>query len=100
MRASIAGTIGEGAGCAHPASVRCLSVASPDNPPAGRCRLCSANDLDALTEELAAELWESRRHGTLDDWPWADAGAMWQSTFRGFAATAIEVLAVRHGPHL
>jgi hypothetical protein len=58
------------------------------------------NDHDALIEELAEELWESRRHGTLDDWPWAEAGPMWQSTFRGFAATAIEVLAVRHQDHL
>jgi hypothetical protein len=66
----------------------------------GRCRLCTANDLDALVDELAGELWESRRSGTLDDWPWEEAGPMWQSTFRGFAATAIDVLAARHAAHL
>uniref|UniRef100_UPI0035CA02FD hypothetical protein n=1 Tax=uncultured Sphingomonas sp. TaxID=158754 RepID=UPI0035CA02FD len=66
----------------------------------GPCRLCAANDLDALTEELAAELWESRRHGTLDDWPWEDASPMWKEIFRGFAATAVEVLAARHEAHL
>ena len=65
-----------------------------------RCRLCTANDLEALTEELAAELWESRRHGTLDDWPWADAGPMWQRVFRDFAGTAVEVLGARHEDHL
>jgi len=34
------------------------------------CRLCTANDEEALVESLAADLWESRRHGTLDDYPW------------------------------
>ena len=63
--------------------------------PTARCRICTANDLDALIEELAAELWESRRHGTLDDRGWEDAGDMWQTTFRGFARTAIEVLNAR-----
>ncbi|MES2339617.1 MAG: hypothetical protein V4537_16115 [Pseudomonadota bacterium] len=58
----------------------------------GRCRLCSANDLDGVIEKLAADLWESRRHGTLDDWPWVDAGPQWQQTFREFAATAVASL--------
>ena len=64
------------------------------------CRLCAANDLDALIEELAGELWESRRHGTLDDCAWNDAGDMWQSTFRDFAQTVVEVLGARHEAHL
>jgi hypothetical protein len=61
-----------------------------------RCRLCTANDLDGLIEDLAAELWESRRHGTLDDHPWAEAGPMWQRIFRDFAHTAIDVLGEPH----
>jgi hypothetical protein len=32
-----------------------------------RCRLCTANDREALVEHVAAALWESRRQGTLDD---------------------------------
>lgn len=39
-------------------------------------------------------------HGTLDDWPWADAGPMWQRVFRDFAGTAVEALGVRHEDHL
>jgi hypothetical protein len=65
-----------------------------------RCRLCTANDIDALVDELAGELWESRRHGTLDDWPWQDASPMWKTTFRDFARTAVEVLGARHQEHL
>ena len=60
-----------------------------------RCRLCTANDIDGIIEDVAAELWESRRHGTLDDRPWPDAGAMWQTVFRDFAATAVNVIGAR-----
>ena len=57
-----------------------------------RCRLCTANDPDGLVEHLAEQLWESRRHGTLDDWPWAEAGEYWQRIMREMAATAIQGL--------
>ena len=58
-----------------------------------RCRLCTTNDLDALTEELAAALWEKRRsRGGLDDWPWAEAGDYWQGTFRQFAVEVVGTL--------
>ena len=57
-----------------------------------RCRLCTANDREALVEELAAELWDDRRPGSLDDHPWTDASPMWQRTFRGFAERAIELM--------
>ena len=57
-----------------------------------RCRLCTANDMDAVVEHLAEQLWESRRHGTLDDWPWAQAGDYWQRIFREFATTAVASL--------
>jgi hypothetical protein len=58
----------------------------------GRCRLCAANDRDAVIEKLAADLWESRRHGTLDDRPWSEAGPHWQNIFRQLAQTAVESL--------
>jgi hypothetical protein len=61
-----------------------------------RCRLCTANDLDGLKEEMAEALWESRRRGTLDDWPWAEAGPMWQRVFRDFGETAVEAMLERH----
>lgn len=57
-----------------------------------RCRLCSANDLDGLVEQLAEDLWESRRYGTLDDVPFAECGEYWQSIFREFARTAVAKL--------
>lgn len=57
-----------------------------------RCRLCTANDVDAVIEHVAERLWESRRHGTLDDWPWAEAGGYWQTIFRDFATTAVTSL--------
>ena len=59
---------------------------------ATRCLLCTSNDRETLIEQLAADLWESRRHGTLDDRPWLDAGDHWHRVFREFAATAVESL--------
>lgn len=56
------------------------------------CQLCTANDREGVIETLAAELWESRRHGTLDDRAWAEAGDHWQRVFRQFAETAVDVL--------
>ncbi len=56
---------------------------------ADRCRVCSANDRAALIEYLAEQLWESRRHGTLDDWPWPEAGGYWQRIYRQEAETFI-----------
>lgn len=60
------------------------------------CRLCTANDEESLIEGLAADLWESRRHGTLDDRPWSLAGDHWQRIFRDFATTAVESLRAEH----
>lgn len=63
-----------------------------DQPAGHRCQLCTANDLDAVIEKVAEELWESRRYGTLDDWPWAEAGDYWQRIFRELATTAVQML--------
>lgn len=58
-----------------------------------RCRLCTANDLDALTEELAAALWEKRRTPDgFDRAPWPEAGEYWQGQFRRFAVEVVETL--------
>ncbi|MGR6327715.1 hypothetical protein ACU5AX_01480 [Sphingomonas sp. XXL09] len=57
--------------------------------PDHRCRLCTANDHDALIEHVAETLWESRRRGTLDDWPWPEAGDYWHKVFRELATTAV-----------
>jgi hypothetical protein len=64
---------------------------------AERCRLCTANDRDGVIEQLAADLWNSRRHGTLDDHPWEQAGDYWQRMFRELAVTAVGSLA--HDEH-
>jgi hypothetical protein len=57
-----------------------------------RCRICTSNDREALVEGLAADLWETQRHGTLDDRPCDRAGDYWQRIFRSFAEAAIETL--------
>lgn len=56
-----------------------------------RCRICTANDRDALVEQLAGELWESRRDRTVDA-PWDEAPVYWQAAFRQFAETAFAAL--------
>lgn len=63
---------------------------------ARRCRLCTANDHDGLIEHVAAAMWERRRHGTLDDRPWPEAGPYWQSMFRDLAGEAVNAMA--HDP--
>ena len=66
---------------------------------ATRCRLCTSNDRERVIEQLAADLWESRRGGTLDDRPWLEAGDYWQAIFRHFAKTAADsLLGERHRP--
>ena len=61
-------------------------------PDHDRCRLCTANDTEALIEQLAGELWESQRGGTFDDWPWAETSEYWKRAFRLFAKAAVESL--------
>ena len=50
------------------------------------------NDHDALIEHVAEELWESRRRGSPDDWPWAEAGGYWTTIYRELAETAVKSL--------
>lgn len=60
-----------------------------------RCRLCTTNDKEALAEQLAAEMWNSRRDHQMDP-PWEGAGDYWQSIFRHFAQTTIAMLERDH----
>jgi hypothetical protein len=66
---------------------------------AGPCRICTANDPEALVEGLAADLWETQRHGTLEDRDWDRAGEYWQRIFRAFAETAIRTLRPEAAEH-
>ncbi|UAK25887.1 hypothetical protein [Sphingomonas nostoxanthinifaciens] len=52
-----------------------------------RCRLCTANDREAVIEKLAADMWCSRI-----DIPWDEAGIMWQKAFRQMAEAAVRSL--------
>ena len=61
-------------------------------PSPHRCRLCTANDMDALVEEIAATMWESRRDGVMESRVWADAGEYWQKPFREMARGVAESL--------
>lgn len=61
-----------------------------------RCRLCEANDLDGLADELAETMWSSRRDREIDA-PWERAGEYWHITMRQFARSMIEMLKQDHG---
>jgi hypothetical protein len=63
---------------------------------AERCRLCTANDLDALTDELAERLWNSRRDREIDP-PWQTASPYWHQAMLQFARSVIEMLKRDHG---
>lgn len=61
---------------------------------AHRCRLCTANDVDALVEEMADALWERTRDPAVDP-AWAKCGPYWQDRFRLHVRTFIGVLQPR-----
>jgi hypothetical protein len=56
-----------------------------------RCRLCTTNDRDALIDELAAEMWASRRDDEMDP-PWENAGPYWHQAMRQFAEATVAML--------
>jgi hypothetical protein len=56
------------------------------------CRLCTANDRDALIEYLAEKTWDARVSNMPEEVPWSEAGATWQSAFREMAVGAIQAL--------
>lgn len=55
----------------------------------GRCRICTSNDEDALVDHIAGAIWESRRHGSLDDQPWAAVHPYWRKIMCEMAETVI-----------
>ena len=59
---------------------------------AGRCRLCTSNDQDAVIEHLAAFMWDSRMERFEEHTPWSEAGATWQAAFREMAVAARQTL--------
>lgn len=63
---------------------------------AERCRLCTANDLDTLADELAKQMWNSLRDLEMDA-PWESAGPYWHQAMRQFARSTIEMLRRDHG---
>lgn len=54
-----------------------------------RCRICTSNDEDALIDHIAEAIWESRRHGSLDDQPWSKVHPYWYKEMRQLAETAV-----------
>jgi hypothetical protein len=60
---------------------------------AGRCRLCTSNDEDAVIEHVAAYMRESRMERVEGRTVWDKAGATWQTAFREMAVAARQALA-------
>lgn len=60
-----------------------------------RCRICGANDREALIEDMARAMWDTQKKTSKhDEWqPWDQAGLYWQTIMRQFAAATLDVLA-------
>ena len=67
----------------------------------GRCRICKANDREALVNDVARAMWETQSSTNPDDeWrPWDRAGPYWQRIMREFANATVKVLKADHLPH-
>jgi hypothetical protein len=61
---------------------------------AGRCRLCTSNDEDAVIEHVAAYMWQSRMERVEDRTPWDEAAATWRTAFREMAVAACQALII------
>jgi len=63
-----------------------------------RCRICSANDEDALIEDVARAMWDTQKSSNPDDeWrPWERAGPYWQNIMLQFAAATMKTLRAEH----
>lgn len=59
-----------------------------------RCRACGANDIEALADEVAAEMWARHRDRETDP-AWEDASPYWQMIMRQHARATIEVITGR-----
>lgn len=58
------------------------------------CRICTANDEEALVEQMAEAMWSTQEStDTHTDWsPWEDAGPYWQRIMRDYARASLGVL--------
>lgn len=58
------------------------------------CRICTANDEEALIEQVAEAMWLTQSSTDPDDeWrPWGQAGPYWQRIMREFATASLRVL--------
>jgi len=58
------------------------------------CRICSANDEEALVEDVARTMWDTQRSSDPgDEWsPWDQAGDYWQTAMRQFARATVKAL--------
>jgi hypothetical protein len=55
-----------------------------------RCRICGANDREALIEQLMDEMWASQ--GDIADWGTLEqAGPYWQPIMRQFAEATLRL---------
>lgn len=58
-----------------------------------RCRLCTANDPQAVIEHLAEKMWDSRIERLEGKpLPWNEAGETWRAAFREMAVAARQAL--------
>ncbi|WP_121119096.1 hypothetical protein [Croceibacterium ferulae] len=62
------------------------------------CRICSANDEEALVEDVARSMWDTQRSSDPDDaWrPWDQAGPYWQRVMLQFAKATVKMLRTEH----
>ena len=56
-----------------------------------RCRLCTANDKEAIVEQLAERLFTNHR-AHASPVPWESAGIYWHFAFRDLARSVLEML--------
>lgn len=63
-----------------------------------RCRICSANDEEALVEDIAQAMWGTQvSSDPAAEWkPWDRAGPYWQRIMRQFATATVATLKAQH----
>lgn len=61
-----------------------------------RCRICSANDEQALIEDMARAMWETQRssdpHGEWRDWD--QTHSYWRDRMMEFAAASLQAIRI------
>jgi hypothetical protein len=59
-----------------------------------RCRICSANDRQALILDMAIAMWDTQKTtDTHTDWePWEEASPFWQKRMLEFAEGSLRAI--------